>query len=74
MNTLASASDGNPVIGGVIVLAFAVVVFVWWARDRARAPFVPCRSCRGRGVRSGVRGDAFGPCPRCKGKPSRRRW
>jgi hypothetical protein len=74
MNVLASASDGNPVVGGVIVFGVALFFLAWWLRDRARAPFVPCRSCGGRGVRSSVRGDAFGPCPKCNGKPRRRWW
>lgn len=70
---LASASNGNPVVGGVIVLAFAVVVLVLLARDRRRAPHLPCRVCGGRGVRSSWRRDAFGPCLKCNGRPRQRR-
>lgn len=74
MNTLASASDGNPVVGGVIVFALAVLVLISLARDRRRAPNLPCRACGGRGVRSSWRSDATGPCRKCNGKPRQRRW
>lgn len=70
---IAAASEGNPVIGGLMVAVAVVVVLCVLARDRRRAPNLPCRRCRGRGVRSSFRSDASGPCPHCGGKSRQRR-
>jgi hypothetical protein len=71
---LASGSASDQVMGGLWVLAGIVLLLVLLARDRRRAPNLPCRACGGRGVRSAWRANASGPCPKCNGKPRQRRW
>lgn len=71
---LAGPDTTDQVMGFLWLLAFALIVLAVYAKDRKRAPFVPCRRCGGGGARSWFRASARGVCPKCGGKPSRRRF
>lgn len=65
----------SPAWGALIVIALAVVFVAYWARDVRRHPDVPwCPRCKGTGrSRSTWNPEASGVCPKCGGKPMRRR-
>lgn len=70
----AAASEGSPTIGALLFIGFFVLCAVAWARDRRRHPFLPCRTCGGRGRSdSDWKAGAWGPCPRCSGQGRRTR-
>lgn len=72
---MAAASEGSPAIGGLLFVGFFVLLAIAIARDRRRHPFLPCRSCRGRGRSdSDWTAGAWGPCPGCSGRGRRTRF
>lgn len=58
--------------GGLIAVGAVVAMVVYARVDIRRHPNLPCRTCGGSSrSRSAIRGEATGPCPRCRGKGRR---
>ena len=55
------------------IVALVVLAVALYAVDLRRRPFTRCRRCKGTGRVAGSTSKRWGPCPKCTGKPPRRR-